>query len=52
MIANETTLNKRPNDTIRYCTAFNNEQSPFHIVGFEGPQNYKRKTIQTRKLTV
>ena len=36
MIANETTLNKRPNDTeinyFRRTTAFTNEQSPYRIL--------------------
>ena len=42
MIANETTLHKRPNDTefttIGHCMAFNNEQSPYRIVCHKMPE--------------
>ena len=57
MIANETTLHNRPNDTEiknnrSYRSAFNNEQSPYRIVIYKRPWNDKCKTIQTRKLKV
>ena len=43
MIANVTTLHKRPNDTeIKtqgHLTAFNNDQSPYRIVSFKRPRN-------------
>ena len=36
MIANETTLHKRPK---WHRTAFNNEQSPYRIVSYKRPRN-------------
>ena len=42
MIANETTVHKRKNDTdittIGHRTAFNNEQSPYRIVSYKRPR--------------
>ena len=46
MIANETTLHKRPNDS-----KINNEQSPYAKVICKRPRIDKCITIQTRKLT-
>ena len=49
MIANETTLYKdqmtHKLTTIGYHTAFNSEQSPFHIVSFKRPQHDRCKII-------
>ena len=43
MIANETTIHKRPKwqtlTTRGQCTAFNNEENPYHIVSYKRPQN-------------
>ena len=56
MIANETTLHKRPNDievaltTIGHRMAFNNEQNPYRNVSYKKPRNEKCKTIQTKGL--
>ena len=43
MIANETTIHKRPKmtqtlTTIGHRTAFNNEQSPYRIVSYKRPR--------------
>ena len=50
MIANETTLHKRPNDTelttLYHRTAFNNLQSQYRIVSYKRPRNDKCKSIQ------
>ena len=56
MVAYETTLHKRQNDTeidnsIGHRTAFNNEQSPYRKVSYKRPRNDQCKIIQKRKLT-
>ena len=55
MIAIDTTLHNdqmtQKSTIIGHRTAFNNVQSPYHIVSYITPQNDKCKTIQTRKLT-
>ena len=50
MIANETTLYKRPNDReinkYRSPHAFNNEQSLYCIASYNRPQNYNVKQFK------
>ena len=49
MIANETTLHKRPHDTeMSHRAAFNNERIPYRIISYKRPLNdnvkqFKRK---------
>ena len=52
MIANETTLHKRPNDkALCHRTALNNEQNPYRIVSYKRPRKDICKTIKKRKPT-